>query len=802
MLKKVLFFALLPLLLSAAMPEKPFVLARNGKAACQIVLSEKANKFDKMAAKDLQSYLGKITGAKFNIVSEKRAKGNAVYVGNTSAGKKYAPFKDEEWCISSPDGKKLILTGGARIGGFYAVWDFLNELGCYALTFDQDAIPSDKNLTWNGKFIRRKPAFNGRLIFDGFPHQQSRVKTPAAIGEKYRMWVLRSRINGEQSKKRIPSYYTYSSFNLMQSYPYHSLSLYVPPEKYFKTHPEYFSMNEFGKRFKPESFAIGGGLCESNPEVVKVVLQSLREMIKEHRAKYPKEEWGFVYDISRLDRMPYICRCPECVKIIKEEGSESGLHFRFINTISREIRKEYPDIIIRTNGKYGTNPPPTKTKLDPEVLMHISDKFTVSDPFRPLSHPINAAAKAELEKWFKVSKRLALWDYWNLGGGTYFQPPRVETVIDALQSDFKYFVKSGVTELFIEISRDHHSPQNFIDCAYFVGNQLMVNPDQDVEKLIKVYFKHYYGPAAPALLKWFNEIRAGVKTQPTRQPSMGAGNWNYATIPFLFNAYKMLKEQAEKLPETSVYRKRVEFERTTVIWSILSQRASFEKVFKRNGMDINDLVAECRALAKKHIRRWGGDKFKKIDEAFEKRFLACTYNLKKPEKFKDVPDEKFRMIAFPHFRNVRVFQTVITDDPDSIQGRAAKSGHPNPAYHGVDIRMPGKHNFRSTFFQLNSRGNSVQVRLKKVPQDEKYHWFQLRNRKNPKIELQPKATFWGHGWAIQAKADHLYMLTDGTAADNVWDEVWVSAKFTGPAYVPGSKKENAIWVDMMVLVRR
>ena len=45
MLKKVLFFALLPLLLSAAMPEKPFVLARNGKAACQIVLSEKANKF-------------------------------------------------------------------------------------------------------------------------------------------------------------------------------------------------------------------------------------------------------------------------------------------------------------------------------------------------------------------------------------------------------------------------------------------------------------------------------------------------------------------------------------------------------------------------------------------------------------------------------------------------------------------------------------------------------------------------------------------------------------------------------------
>ena len=95
MLKKVLFFALLPLLLSAAMPEKPFVLARNGKAACQIVLSEKANKFDKMAAKDLQYYLGKITGAKFSVINEKQARGRAIYVGQTVPGSQYKNFKDE-----------------------------------------------------------------------------------------------------------------------------------------------------------------------------------------------------------------------------------------------------------------------------------------------------------------------------------------------------------------------------------------------------------------------------------------------------------------------------------------------------------------------------------------------------------------------------------------------------------------------------------------------------------------------------------------------------------------------------------
>ena len=57
------------------------------------------------------------------------------------------------------------------------------------------------------------------------------------------------------------------------------------------------------------------------------------------------------------------------------------------------------------------------------------------------------------------------------------------------------------------------------------------------------------------------------------------------------------------------------------------------------------------------------------------------------------------------------------------------------------------------------------------------------------------------GWAIQAQTTRLFAETDGTAEDNTCDEAWVSVKFTGPAYVPGSKKENAIYVDMGVLVK-
>ena len=117
----------------------------------------------------------------------------------------------------------------------------------------------------------------------------------------------------------------------------------------------------------------------------------------------------------------------------------------------------------------------------------------------------------------------------------------------------------------------------------------------------------------------------------------------------------------------------------------------------------------------------------------------------------------------------------------------------------MDKVLPGKNKFRTTEFKWGNHKASgkVSLRLKAVPQDEKYHWFRIPG----KLELKPVSYFVGQGWAIQANTSHLFTLTDGNPLDNTWDEIWFSAKFTGPAYVKGSTKENAIWVDMAVLVR-
>ncbi|MBO4631434.1 MAG: DUF4838 domain-containing protein, partial [Lentisphaeria bacterium] len=635
---------------------------------------------------------------------------------------------------------------------------------------------------------------------DGYGHQFSRVNADPKVIKAYNRWLLRNRINGEQSKK-MPSLYTYGSFHMAQPYPYHTFDLFVPPEKYFKTHPEYFAMNEHGKRFPPDRPHVGGSLCLSNPEVAKVTLNTLREMIRKDHAEHPKEEWAYVYDISRLDAISYICKCPKCLAIIKEEGTELGLLMRYINTVAREIRKEYPEIIIRTSGSLSNNPPPTKTLPESNVLIRIGDKFTYSDPFVPLSSPINKKSKEVFESWKNIAKKMALWDYWNLGGDVYFNPPRVETVFDSIQSDLQYFRDIGITDIFIEASRDYAFPQNFIDATYFVANQLLVDPDDDPEKLVDIFFRNYYGPAAPALKKWFNEIRAGIKKHPGRQASMGVGNWIYADVSFIFNSYLMLKKASESLPENSVYRDRTDWERIAVIGYILAHRPSFQKVLQKHDLKFDDLIAECRLLVKRYIRRFPCKRPEAFDRDFEKRFSPYVNELKRPAKFKDVPEENFRMIAWPDLRGSRQLCSQVENDPESIQGKALKSAHKESSYHGVDIVLPGRGRFRSTLFQLRNAvelGGAVTLRLKEVPQDEKYHWFKFPGS----FEFKQRSAFWGNGWAIQGKTNHLYMLTDGTASDNTWDEVWMSAKFTGPAYVPGSKKENAIWVDMLVLIRK
>ncbi|MBR2510163.1 MAG: DUF4838 domain-containing protein [Lentisphaeria bacterium] len=768
-----------------------------------LVVGKDLSKFEKVAVQEINEFYSKIYGKKLKTIAAKDAANKSViYLGQTDFalknGADYTKARQEEWILKTV-GDDLIITGGRPVGTLYGVYTLLEKLGVSFVHMDNTAIPANKPDF--PKFNEKKmPAFEGRQIYDDFARTIRIGAYDKSVLAKYNRWLLRSRINGYQYPYCVPDYIG-GIYNISHSYKCHSLSHYVNPNL-FEKHPEYFSMNELGKRFKPKNFSFSGGLCMSNKKVWEITLNSLREMIKKDRARFPKDEWPYVYDISTLDASPYICKCPECVAISTEEGSEAGLLFRYINYVATEIKKEYPEIIIRTFGYGPTRNVSKKTMPAENVLVFLCDQFTGSDPFRPLTSPVNKSRMPYFDSWKNTGAKFMIWDYWNIScQGNYYNPPRVETIFDAIKPDLKYFKNFGSIALFLEAERDPHAPQPFIELNYFLSNRLMNNLDEDPEKIADIFFPAYYGPAAPQMRKLFEEIRAGVKPYPKMQTTMVVAAWPFITKKFMLDSYLMLKKAEESLPVNSVYRRHVRHERNAFVWAILANWPSYDKTFAAKGIKRDALLKECQSLVNDYINRYPRKKGKFLEDKFEKRFKMVKLDLPKPEKFKNVPEENFRMIAYPHFRPVGIYNSKIVDDADSTVGKAVKSANPEPAFHGVDKILPIKGvRFSSTRFQLGNHKmpGRIYTILKTVPQDEKYHWYKL----NGKISLLPKSYFWAHGWAIQANTSHWYTLSDGDPRDNTWDEVWVSAKFTGPAYVKGSKKDNAIWVDMVVATRK
>jgi hypothetical protein len=797
MLKKLFLLFVITLNL----PLNALNVAENKKAQCLIAVSANQTEFEKMAAVELKNFLGKVTGADFKIVKESEVAGKpAIYLGQTryaqNNGIDYSKADKEEWILKNV-GKNLVISGGRPVGTLYGVYGLLEKLGVYFPTKDCTVIPQKNKLKLSGLNERKKPAFAGRNVFDGFSWPAFVTKVPASVHKAHWLYRLRNRLNGGHGiarKDLMNAMYLGDTFNLTMSY--HTFSFYVNP-KLFNKHPEYFTMNQQGKRVKPKSFYAQGSLCLSNPEVWRVTLDSLRKYIKRDRAQRPKDKWPVVYDISTLDNTPYICYCPKCSKITKAEGGDAGLVLHFINHIATEIAKEYPEIKIRTFAYSSAKDVPKITRPVSNVLIQYCDEFPKSDCYRPLTAKFNKKMLKNLEKWHKAGAKLALWDYWNMGG-RFFNPPRIETVTDAIQPDMKTFRRLGIESLFLEAEKDQVTPQNFIDLNYFLAAQLMINPDKDQEALINTFITNYYGPASPEIAKYLQTIRLGVKNHPMRQRTMRVGRWTFITPQFMLDSYKMLKQAEAKTPPKSIYRKRVHYEMIPLLWQILVSQVENKENFKKSGISLKTLEKECKNYCLEYIKRNNPAKPDRYLKQFKKKFAALTAKIPTPQRFKKYSEGDIRVYGYPQFRPMPHVYGNVVNDPDSPTGKALMSSHPSPAYHGEGKIVRGKTwAFPAAKFEvgcLNIRRHKNIV-ISKIPQDEKYHWFKV-----PKAELSSKCLLWGHCWALQFDLSQAYQLANGIANNNIWN-VWFSVKFTGPEWVKGSKKKNAVYLDRVVLVR-
>ena len=783
---------LLALFCAATLSAMERLIAENGKANYVIFFTPQ----EKDAALELRNHLNKITGAKFRIISvnaKRKPKSPAFYVGKTPFAIRhkvpFEKFAPQEWYVKSV-GKDIILAGGNTRGTLYAVYELLErKFNCRWFAPDTSVIPKMKKCVLGDVSFRGKPSYDwGREIYGDLFMAPSRGKityrNTIAYEKRARATLVGTRGIFVSGSKQ------YSSG--------HSLYYYVNPRELFKTHPEYFSMNAKGKRFVGTIAGWNGSqLCFSNPEVAEVAWKKLEEFIRKDRENTPKEKWPTVYNIGQMDSTRFLCLCEPCKKIAKEEGSECALLLRFLNVLAERAAKKYPEIRIDTMAYSSTKKVPKYTKPHHNISVQWCNLYGLNDCYRPITHPINAGQKKEYHEWLDKGIRLDIYEYWNMNG-RFFNPPRVETCIDAIIVNLPYYHKHGARRFFCEFSGDFDRAysQNFARLQNYIGYRLLYNADLDAEKAIKEFMKGYYGPAEKPMTEFLTILRKAVKNEKNSMRAFQTAR-PYCTEAFMQKVWKLLEEAYRLTPEKSIYRTHVEDEMLAPI-----------HVICRNHWKCGDhkKMAELyRKIRSRRIEQTVGQaKFKKARYARLEADLTAfiKLDLKVPEEFKD---KEVIMIGYPSLRQSPKFHTASAyeADPEAAGGKALITPGNGRYLKNREALHDMKQMRHKTFTPLDfgvydsetKKSIRIYFRNKTPVADEKYHWYKLG-----KYTLGRKSFVWGFYWNTTCDLSRYYRSDDGMGDINTYT-IYVSAKFTGPAYVPGSKKKNEVYWDQVMLVR-
>ncbi len=515
------------------------VLVENGISDYKIYLADGAISSEKYAAPELQKYIYEISDCRLPITNKYEKSGKFIYIGfhNTPATQLHdvdvKAFGPEEFIIrTSPEG--ILIAGGNPRGTLYGVLAFLSDyLGCRWYTPDFKKIPQSKDIILASINRREKPVFEYR---------------EAWYREAYDAeWAVHNRLN--PSIVSPPD----SMGGGYKIYPFvHTFYNLVHPDKYFESHPEYFSLVN-GKRKGHEA-----QLCLTNPAVVRIAMETVFRWIKEH----PDVQ---VLSVDQNDGSGW-CECAECTAIDEAEGSHSGTILTFVNQIADTISKTNPGIRIQTLAYFYSEIPPKNIKPHPIVTIRLCHyEYCCAHSLEGCdSHKVYIE---RLLAWSKIADRLTIWDYFT-DFNCYLIPfPNFES----LKHDVRFYAEHNCIGLF---AQGCNVPQKgggeFASLRAWVFARLMWNPYQDAQALIDEFVANVYGKAAPFIASYIELLHAKVRPDSVyfsiyAKPTDGG----YLTPDVVQESVRLFKQAEEVATDDPGLLKRVELAGLPILYTQL-----------------------------------------------------------------------------------------------------------------------------------------------------------------------------------------------------------------------------------------
>jgi len=454
-------------------------LIADGASDYTIVYGENATSTEKLAAAELQSYLAQITGLTLPVSTDLADSGKEteIVVGKTAravdALVNRTNLNEDSYTIAV-QGKTLLIAGGETRGTLYGIYDFLQDFfGCRFFTADLELVPKQAVAA-----IPADTLVNGTPAFS-FRHTSWRMAQNTR-------WRSKAHLNGTMTAGHGSMDESDTKLILFGGPDAgHTFRFFVPEEQYFESNPEYFAMDESGKR-------VAGQVCLSNPEVLELTKTMLAQWI----AQYPQAN---LFSVSQNDNQRY-CRCEQCAAIDAAEGSPSGSLLTFVNKVAAYANTIKPGVQIHTFAYQYTVRPPKTVRPAENVLIQLcsiennhSEPYTVSEP----------QFCEDVKTWSALCENLILWDY-----GTNFKhyaDPFPD--IRILQPNAQMYYENGAAGYFMQANSMCASPEFGELRAYLIA-KLLWDPYCDMEKAMTEFLYYYYGTGHENIAAYIEMIEA------------------------------------------------------------------------------------------------------------------------------------------------------------------------------------------------------------------------------------------------------------------------------------------------------
>jgi hypothetical protein len=422
----------------------------------------------------------------------------------------------------------ITLAGNSPRSTLFSVYHFLAKyLGCGWLTPGDDFVPHNSELKLPAHIEEEEsPVFQYRAICL-FPYADvqihDRLRMDGLFGyalmqvTKDRIdWAAKNELNYVHPAVNERGPRLWDEVNSRQEivpeivkrglglhYGGHSYFAWLPPEKYFAAHPEYYAAVQDGR---PQSLNV------ANPEVANVMAKNIGEFLD----KNPEISIVTVW----MNDAPAICSTPDCLKM---EGSLrlsisnqpnsyppmisfSNAALKFTNAVARKLNETHPKIIVNHLAYNELLDAPTDVTPEPNVLVAFAPiaraPFRLGSEagyFRPLNDPENATNRAhlaEMRKWLALSRNFYVWDYYSLWWTLGTNRPRWQfPILQTIAADLRFYHDDlGLTHVSSEIADWH-------EVNMYTYAKLAWNPNASWRDILADFCRLSYGRADSDMLR-------------------------------------------------------------------------------------------------------------------------------------------------------------------------------------------------------------------------------------------------------------------------------------------------------------